>query len=92
VEAGQVLEKANEYHSDFLLLGGDLFDENKPSRSAMVRTIKMFKKACFGDREESPLLVSRFVRFVTAYELSMSTSVNRCAAYFLYKHCPRYSV
>lgn len=36
--------------ADFLLLGGDLFDKNKPSRNTMVKSMKMFKKYCLGER------------------------------------------
>lgn len=35
---------------DFILLGGDLFHENKPSRKTLHSTMELFKKNCFGDR------------------------------------------
>ena len=35
---------------DFILLGGDLFHENKPSRKTRHTTIELLKKYCFGDR------------------------------------------
>ena len=32
-----------------LLLGGDLFHENKPSRRTMVKTMQLLRKFCMGD-------------------------------------------
>ena len=45
--------------SDILLLGGDLFHENRPSRQCMVKTMKMFRRHVFGDRpvQVEPTLV-----------------------------------
>ena len=34
---------------DFLLLDGDLFHDNVPSRATMVRTMDMLRKYCIGD-------------------------------------------
>jgi double-strand break repair protein MRE11 len=36
---------------DFVLLGGDLFHENKPSRTTIYRTMELLRMYCFGDRE-----------------------------------------
>lgn len=35
---------------DFLLLGGDLFHENKPSRSTLVKAIEILRQHCLHDR------------------------------------------
>ena len=35
---------------DFILLGGDLFHENKPSRKTLHGTMAMFRKYCMGDK------------------------------------------
>ena len=35
---------------DFLLLGGNLFHENKPSRSTLVKTIEILRRRCLHDR------------------------------------------
>lgn len=35
---------------DFVLLGGDLFHENKPSRATLVRTIEILRKYCMSDK------------------------------------------
>lgn len=38
---------------DMILLGGDLFHENKPSRKTMHITSKLLRKYCLGDRPVS---------------------------------------
>jgi double-strand break repair protein MRE11 len=35
--------------ADMLLLGGDLFHDNKPSRKAMVKAMQLLRKYCMGD-------------------------------------------
>lgn len=35
---------------DFILLGGDLFHENKPSRKTLFLTMEMLRRYCMGDR------------------------------------------
>ena len=35
---------------DFLLLGGGLFHENKPSNSTLVKTIEILRRYCMKDR------------------------------------------
>ncbi|XP_045115362.1 double-strand break repair protein MRE11-like [Portunus trituberculatus] len=46
----EVLELAVEHNVDFILLGGDLFHENKPSRYCQVRCMDLLRKYTFGDR------------------------------------------
>lgn len=41
---------AYDAQSDILLLGGDLYHDNKPSRQCMVKSMKLFKRYIFGDR------------------------------------------
>ena len=36
--------------ADILLLGGDLYHDNKPSRQCMVKSMKLFKRYVLGDR------------------------------------------
>jgi hypothetical protein len=48
--------------NDMLLLGGDLFHDNKPSRHCMHRTLKMFRQYCLGDNEINFNVVSDPVR------------------------------
>ena len=35
---------------DFVLLGGDLFHENKPSRATLHGCIEILRKYCLGDK------------------------------------------
>lgn len=46
----EVLQRAVEMNVDMVLLGGDLFHENKPSRTTLVRSIAMIKRHCLSDR------------------------------------------
>lgn len=43
---------------DLVLLGGDLFHDNKPSQKCMLRCTELLRKYCFGDDEVSFKLVS----------------------------------
>ncbi|WFD42669.1 meiotic recombination [Malassezia psittaci] len=45
----EILETAKSEAVDFILLGGDLFHENKPSRATMYKTIAMLRKYCLGN-------------------------------------------
>jgi hypothetical protein len=56
---------------DFLLLGGDLFHENKPSRSTLVRTIEILRRYCLNDRPVQFQVVSdQTINFPNKYTLS----------------------
>ncbi|KAF6235446.1 MRE11 eukaryotic DNA repair protein [Scenedesmus sp. NREL 46B-D3] len=46
----EVLQLAVEKDVDMLLLGGDLFHDNKPSRSTVIRAVELLSKYCLGDR------------------------------------------
>lgn len=46
----ELLHQAGRHHCDFLLLGGDLFHENKPSRPTLYRAIHLLRSAVLGDR------------------------------------------
>ena len=54
----EILEIAIEKDVDFVLLGGDLFHENKPSRQAYMKCLEILRKRCLGDRPVSVQLVS----------------------------------
>ena len=45
----EVLLTARDKQADCVVLGGDMFHDNKPSRKTMVITTKLLKKHCFGD-------------------------------------------
>ena len=53
----EILEIAIEKDVDFVLLGGDLFHENKPSRQAYMKCLEILRKRCLGDRPVSVQLV-----------------------------------
>ena len=46
----ETLILANKLKVDFLLLGGDLFHDNKPSRRTLHRCIDLLREHCMGDR------------------------------------------
>lgn len=46
---GEVLRLARSERVDMLLLGGDLFHENKPSRRTLYQTMSLLRQHCMGD-------------------------------------------
>ncbi|KDQ12534.1 hypothetical protein BOTBODRAFT_34499 [Botryobasidium botryosum FD-172 SS1] len=46
----EVLKLAVKLKVDMILLGGDLFHENRPSRECLYRTIALLREYTFGDR------------------------------------------
>jgi double-strand break repair protein MRE11 len=46
----EICSIAEKKHVDFMLLGGDLFHENKPSRSTLVKAIEILRRYCLSDR------------------------------------------
>ncbi|EGD77873.1 hypothetical protein PTSG_09507 [Salpingoeca rosetta] len=46
----EILQIANRENADMILLGGDLFHENKPSRETLMHTMELFRKYCMGSR------------------------------------------
>ncbi|XP_016062269.1 PREDICTED: double-strand break repair protein MRE11A isoform X1 [Miniopterus natalensis] len=46
----EILRLAQENEVDFILLGGDLFHENKPSRKTLHSCLELLRKYCMGDR------------------------------------------
>ncbi|KAH7468921.1 Double-strand break repair protein MRE11 [Phytophthora ramorum] len=45
----EILQLAQRERVDFLLLGGDLFHENKPSRRTLYETMRLLRTHCMGD-------------------------------------------
>lgn len=45
----EILRLAQENEVDFILLGGDLFHENKPSRKTLHTSLELLRKYCMGD-------------------------------------------
>uniref|UniRef100_A0ABM5FWD1 Double-strand break repair protein n=1 Tax=Pogona vitticeps TaxID=103695 RepID=A0ABM5FWD1_9SAUR len=46
----EILKLAQDHEVDFILLGGDLFHENKPSRRTLHTCLELLRKYCMGDR------------------------------------------
>ncbi|XP_051521613.1 double-strand break repair protein MRE11 isoform X1 [Myxocyprinus asiaticus] len=46
----EIMKQAVQNEVDFVLLGGDLFHDNKPSRKTMHCCIEVMRKYCMGDR------------------------------------------
>ncbi|XP_048498670.2 double-strand break repair protein MRE11 isoform X2 [Beta vulgaris subsp. vulgaris] len=45
----EICSIAEKKQVDFILLGGDLFHENKPSRSTLVRAVEILRQYCLND-------------------------------------------
>jgi double-strand break repair protein MRE11 len=45
----EILQTAKQRQVDFILLAGDLFHENKPSRRTLHATIELLRTYCLGD-------------------------------------------
>ena len=54
----EVFRLANEHGADMVLLTGNLFHENKPSRKAMQGAIEVLRNHCLGDREVGMEIIS----------------------------------
>ena len=54
----EILEIATKENVDFVLLGGDLFHENRPSRFAENQCLQILKKHVYGNRPISVSMVS----------------------------------
>ncbi|KAG6802122.1 double-strand break repair protein MRE11 [Apis mellifera caucasica] len=47
----EILQYGKEYEVDFILLGGDLFHDTKPSQTAILRCMELLRKYCLGTKE-----------------------------------------
>ncbi|XP_015499165.1 double-strand break repair protein MRE11 isoform X1 [Parus major] len=50
VTFNEILDQAQKNEVDFVLLGGDLFHDNKPSRKTVHSCLESLRKYCMGDR------------------------------------------
>ncbi|KFO94723.1 Double-strand break repair protein MRE11, partial [Buceros rhinoceros silvestris] len=50
VTFNEILDHAQKNEVDFVLLGGDLFHDNKPSRKTVHSCLESLRKYCMGDR------------------------------------------
>ena len=46
----EILLHAAEQDVDLILLGGDLFHDNKPSRHTLYRTMELLRQHCMGSK------------------------------------------
>ncbi len=67
----EVLQLAKANSVDMVLLGGDLFHDNKPSRRTIVRTMQILRKMCFGYDD---------VRLAVRSDASAVNYMNECYA------------
>ena len=71
----EILQLAQEQEVDLLLLCGDLFHDNKPSRSTIVRSIELLTKYSLSDRPVAfQILSNQSQNFVSGYSLQVCTS------------------
>ncbi|KAF9260760.1 DNA repair exonuclease [Marasmius fiardii PR-910] len=54
----EILQLAKKHDVDFVLLAGDLFHENKPSRDCLYRTIALLREYTLGDKPVQVELLS----------------------------------
>ena len=54
----EVLQQAVQHDVDFILLAGDLFHENRPSRDSLYRTMALLRQYTLGDKPISVELLS----------------------------------
>ncbi|XP_071449768.1 double-strand break repair protein MRE11 isoform X2 [Hetaerina americana] len=54
----EILEIAKEKNVDMILLGGDLFHDNKPSQRCLLKCISLLRRYCMGDKPVSFKFVS----------------------------------
>ena len=47
----EILQHARENEVDFILLGGDLFHDTKPSQTVLLKCTELLRKYCLGPRE-----------------------------------------
>ncbi|XP_054002980.1 double-strand break repair protein MRE11 isoform X1 [Hylaeus anthracinus] len=47
----EILQHGKEQEVDFILLGGDLFHDTKPSQTALIKCMELLRKYCLGSRE-----------------------------------------
>lgn len=71
----EILKTARERDVDFILLGGDLFDQSKPSQSCYVKAITLIREHIMGDKEIS-MALHDVVHAKEVFETSVIDDVN----------------
>lgn len=54
----EIFSIAKSWNVDFVLLGGDLFHDHKPSKQTIVKAIDILKKGCLHDKDVTFQVVS----------------------------------
>lgn len=91
----EILQVASDQEVDLLLLGGDLFHDNKPSRSTIVRTIEILTKYSLSDRPVAfQILSNQSQNFVSGYYAATMLSLHLLALhnYLVQRHNTRASL
>lgn len=74
----EILRIAAERNVDAILLGGDLFHDNKPSRSTLHKTIELFRVYCEGTRpSQLDILSDQSVNFPNRFATANYLDENR---------------
>ncbi|KAI3380302.1 hypothetical protein SNEBB_008306 [Seison nebaliae] len=55
----EILQIAQKHRVDLLLLGGDLFHDNYPSRTSFFQTLTLLRKYCTGKRDHQIEIISK---------------------------------
>lgn len=67
----ECLQIARDENVDFILLGGDLFHDNKPSNHVMLECVNLLRKYCFGDKTiEFKLISDEKVNFSSTVQVN----------------------
>lgn len=54
----EILKLAQHHEVDFILLGGDLFHHNRPSRTCLYQTMGLLRRYCMGDKPSKVWIAS----------------------------------
>ncbi|PRP74445.1 DNA repair exonuclease [Planoprotostelium fungivorum] len=64
----EILQHAKNLEVDFILLGGDMFHDNKPTRQTLYRTMELLRTYCFGNRPVNiEILSDQSINFATKF-------------------------
>ena len=78
----ETLQAAKDNQVDFVLLGGDLFHDNKPSRATLCKTVNILRQFAFGESPISFEIISDQERNfpTTSDEQRAGAQVHECAS------------
>lgn len=78
----EILQYGKDYEVDFVLLGGDLFHDTKPSQAALIECMDLLRKYCFGpgaikmELLTDPDLIFEHCRYKTANYEDPNININ----------------